>query len=271
MGISTIILTFNEEQNIGPCLDSLAWCDDVHVFDSFSTDRTVEVARSRRAQVHQRHFTNYAEQRNAALDICPLRHEWVLMLDADERVEPGFGTEMLTAVRDSDGIDAWRLRRKDFFMGRWLRHASLYPSWFVRLFRHAVVRYDSRAVHEYPVVRGGVDALHGHLLHDSFSKGQAAWWQKHLIYAELEAREMRTEGQDWLRLVRGVVAREPVVRRRALKAMSYRLPLRPELRFLYMYLLRRGLLDGAPGWHYCRLIRRYQAEIDRHYRRLRTS
>jgi hypothetical protein len=117
-------------------------------------------------------------------------------------------------------------------------------------------------VHEYPEVEGVTRELAGHLRHDNFSKGIADWWRRHLRYAELEAEEIRrtTRGDPvpWHELV----ARDPVRRRRALKRLSYELPLRPELRFLYMMVARGAVLDGPVGWEYCRMIAAYQRITD---------
>jgi glycosyltransferase involved in cell wall biosynthesis len=256
--ISVIVLTRDEEVNITDCLRSVAWSDDVVVFDSFSGDRTVELARAAGARVVQHAFDDYGRQRERALRTSSLKHPWVLMLDADERVEPALAEELRATIASSPAHDAFRMLRRDYFFGRWIRHATLYPSWFVRLLRHERVRYDERAVHEYPLVQGSVGALKGHLAHHSFNKGLGEWIAKHNRYAEAEAREalrsLGTGGIDWA----GLFASDPVRRRRALKGLSYRLPFRPTLRFWYMYGLRGGWLDGWAGLTYCRLLRLYE-------------
>jgi hypothetical protein len=195
----------------------------------------------------------------------------VLVVDADEQPDAELVAEVLAvAGRGDEGPVAYRMRRKDHFRGRWIKYSTLYPSWFVRFFRHDRVRYEPRAVHEYPAVDGPVGELRGHLLHDSFRKGFDDWWAKHVRYAALEAQEsvktLRTGGWDW----RGLFSvRDPVRRRRALKALSARLPFRPALRFLYMYLVRRGFLDGRAGLEYCRLIARYEQLIVRNVQEIR--
>lgn len=258
--ISVLVLTHNEEVNIQACLASVAWSDDVVVFDSFSTDRTCELARAAGARVVQHPFADYGSQREAARTQVAYKHPWLLMLDADERVEPELARE-LGALPAEGGPDAYRVRRKDHFMGRWIRRSTLYPSWFVRVLRHQRVRYEARSVHEYPLVEGPIGVLQGHLVHHNFSKGLTEWVARHNRYATLEAQEnarsLMTGDRDWA----GLCSLNPVRRRRALKLASLRLPFRPLLRFLYMYLLRGGCLDGRPGFWYCRLLAFYELLI----------
>lgn len=260
--ISVLILTYNEEANIRACLESVAWSDDVVVFDSHSTDRTCEIAESMGARVVRHPFENYGAQREAARTLGAFRHPWVLSLDADERPDAGLVEEIRGAVAAGpDGPVAYRMRRKDHFQGRWIRHSTLYPSWFVRLFQWERVHYEPRSVHEYPTVDGATGQLDGHLLHYSFNKGLADWWVKHVRYAEAEAREGRkslTRPVDWGGLW---ARRDPVRRRRSLKHLSARLPGRPLLRFGYGYLWRGGILDGLPGLHYCLMLAIYEYMI----------
>ncbi len=271
--ISTLILTLNEEVNLPKCLDSLSWCDDIVVFDSFSTDRTVDIARSRGARVFQHRFDNYGAQREAARTLVDYQYPWVLTVDADERVEPALIEEMRAiAAEDGRGHSAYRMRRKDHFMGRWIPHATLYPTWFVRLYRNESIWYSERTVHEHPEVKGTVGVLEGHLLHYSFNKGFADWLQKHKRYASLEAEEglrsLLENRVDW-----GGVSKlsDPRERRKFLKVLSYRMPCRPALRFFYMYLIRRGILDGIPGATYCTLLSLYEYLIVINMKQMRRS
>jgi glycosyltransferase involved in cell wall biosynthesis len=152
-GISVVILTRNEELNIADCLDSVAWSDDVHVFDSESTDRTATIARSRGAHVATRRFDSYAGQRNAALTTLHFKHEWVFVLDADERASGSLHTEMEAAILSaSPSVSAFRIRRLDYFLGRQLKHAQM-AAWYVRLLRRGHARY-TRAVNEVLEVDG---------------------------------------------------------------------------------------------------------------------
>jgi glycosyltransferase involved in cell wall biosynthesis len=255
MSISVLILTFNEEQNIAACLKSVAWSDDVLVVDSFSTDRTVELARRMGARVLQNRFVNFAEQRNFGLSHGGLKHEWVLHLDADELVPDELRDEMLAVVRHSEK-EAYRVALRSMFQGRWIKHASLYPWHQVRLGRRqglTFVQVGHGQRENLPADKIGT--LENDLLHNSFGKGFQAWWEKHNRYSTDEARHYVEQGIvepiDWPAILS---LSDPTRRHRALKQIFFRLPFRPTLRFLYMYLLKLGFLDGRPGLTYCRLI-----------------
>jgi glycosyltransferase involved in cell wall biosynthesis len=254
-----LILTYNEEANLPRCLESVSWSDDITVFDSFSTDRTVEIARQAGARVVQRHFDNERDQRTASLQL-PFKYPWVYNPDADEVTPPDLAREIVDVVSDNGRPEAaFRVRFKNMFMGRWIRHSSLYPTWIVRLFRPGCVQFE-RSINLTYVIDGEEGRLKGHLLHYSFNKGLDAWLDKHNRYSSAEAGELlATIQQDfcWSDLFRT----NAVIRRRALKELSFRLPARATLRFLYMYFFRRGFLDGLPGYHYCRLVSAYEHTV----------
>lgn len=259
MSVSVLILTLNEEQNLPKCLESVRWSDDIVVLDSFSTDRTVEIATSAGARVVQRKFDNWAAHQNWAVQNIPFKHPWVYYSDADEIVPPELRDE-INVLTDDSGIShvAYRVRYKNFFCDRWIRHCGIYPVWVLRLFRPEKVHWE-RLVNPVPVVQGSVGQLENHFHHFSFSKGYEAWFEKHNKYSSQEAAEgVKTiqEGfDDWAGLLSLVDGSR---RRRALKELSFRLPFRPTLRFLYMYFLRLGFLDGREGLTYCRLLSIYE-------------
>jgi glycosyltransferase involved in cell wall biosynthesis len=255
--ISVLILTLNEEKNLPRCLETVAWSDDVVVFDSYSTDRTVEIARNFGARIVQRRFDDERSHRTESLR-AGFKHPWVFNPDADEFATPELVREMCDAVaRDGNRVAAFRVRRMDMFMGRWIRHASLYPTWLVRLFRPESIHFE-RTINLRYLVNGPEGRLNGHLVHHSFNKGLEEWMHKHNRYSTCEAAEslksLSTDGLPWGALL----SADAVERRRALKELSSRLPARPTLRFLYMYLLRGGCLDGLAGYHYCRLVSLYE-------------
>lgn len=260
MSISILILTLNEELNLPTCLESVKWCNDIVVFDSFSTDKTVEIARAAGTRVVQRPFDNYGNQREAARSEVNYKYPWVLALDADEVPDPELIDEMVKiSAMPVSPVNAYRMRRKDFFMGQWIKHSTLYPSWFIRFYKPDCIRYEPRTVHEYPTVSGKVGELQGHLMHQSFNKGIIDWMRKHVRYAELEALENLQHTRSGLIDWKGLSAiQDPVRHRRTLKSISYRLPFRPTLRFLYMYIFRLGILDGFAGFTYCRLLAIYE-------------
>jgi len=186
-GVSVLILTLNEEINIGECLDSCRWSDDLVVFDSCSTDRTREIALSKGARVFQRPFDNYAAQRNAALSTVTYAHPWVLMVDADERVPADLAAEIADSVRSvNDRVVMFRMRRKDFFLGKWLKRSSGYPTWFGRLVVPGRVHVQREYNEEY-IADGDVAHLKTHLHHLPFNKGIDYWYQRHNRYSHIEA------------------------------------------------------------------------------------
>ena len=260
MSCSILILTLNEEQNLPACLESVAWSDDVVVLDSFSTDHTVDVAQAAGARVIRNRFVDFAAQRNHGLGKGELKHGWVLHLDADERVTPELRDEIVETIA-RPGKDAYRVASRMMFQGRWIRHASMYPAYQVRLGRRDKLRFvEVGHGQREDLAPDQVGTLREDLLHDSFSKGLSDWWDRHNRYSSREAEE------NLHRMASGerngnFLRRDPVLRRRALKEFSARLPCRPMLRFLYMYVLRRGFLDGVPGYHYCRLLAIYEYMI----------
>ena len=259
--ISVLILTRNEEQDLPGCLDSVAWCDDVHVFDSESTDRTAAIAKARGAHVTTRTFDGYARQRNAALQL-PFRYPWVLVLDADERPTPELSAEMQIAVQTaSAAIAAFRLQRRDFLWGTWLKHAQLTP-FYVRLLRPERVHYV-RDINEIVEVNGTIGELTAPLDHLAFSKGLSHWVTKHNLYSTKEA-ELLASG-DAIRgasVKQALFARNFHERRVAQKAIFYELPGRPLIKWIFMIFIRRAVLDGRAGITYATLQAFYEYLIE---------
>jgi len=257
--ISVLILTLNEEANLGRCLESVAWSDDIVVLDSFSTDNTVEIARAAGARVFQRKFDNEQNQRAYSIREIEFKYPWVHNPDADEVTPEELRDEMLAAVADaSRSAVAYRLRFKTIFMGKWIRFSSLYPTWVVRLFRPHCLTF-ARSVNLTYQVEGPEGRLQSHFLHYAFNNGLDAWFAKHNNYSHYEAVEtLRSLDRGFHRWADLLNFKEPPKRRRALKELSFRLPFRPTLRFLYMYIVRGGILDGWAGLAYCRLLAIYE-------------
>ncbi len=267
MAISVLILALNEEPNLQGCLESVAWSDDIVVFDSFSSDRTVEIAEAAGGRVIQRKFDNWSAHQNWAVQNISFKHPWVLYIDADERCDELLVRELQDIANSGEGCAAFAIRRKDYFMGRWLRRAQLYPTWITRVFRPERIRYE-RLVNPVAIVDGEIGRLSGHLIHHPFSNGIHHWYARHNNYSDMEA-------QDWLREVhsevhfRNVLSTDPAVRRRALKQIAHRLPMRPLLMYLYLVLVRRAFLDGMPGLCYAGMRATYEYMIDLKVRELR--
>ena len=259
--ISVLIPTKNEEQDLPGALASVSWSDDVHVFDSFSTDATVSIAEGLGAHVTQRVFDNYAAHRNAALNQSRFRHPWVLLMDADERCTPVLAEEVQrVAAKNDPEIAAYRIRRRDFFEGRWLRHAQISP-WYIRLVRPEQARY-TREINEVLEIAGTVGQLQSPLDHYPFSKGIGHWLRKHDVYSTMEARLIvEGAGLEHPSLRRALTARDFHERRLHQKALFYRLPGRPLLKWLYMVFARGAFLDGRQGLTYARLQAIYEYMI----------
>lgn len=260
--ISVLILTKNEAHDLPECLASIGWSDDVHVFDSFSTDDTVEIARTDGARVTQRVFDGYAAQRNAALHGLDYKYPWLLILDADERV-PAASAEVLGRFVEAApvGTAACRLRRRDFFLGTWLAHAQISP-YYIRLVRPAQVHYE-REINEVLKVDGNIQDLAAPFDHYPFSKGIQHWIEKHNKYSTMEAQHIiRTRRDNTpFSLPSAFLTRDFNVRRFHQKELFYRMPARPLLKWLYMMLARRAFLDGKAGVTYACLQAIYEYMI----------
>lgn len=257
--ISAIVLTFNEENILGKCLDALNFADELVVFDSFSTDETVSIAKKKGAQIFQRTFDNYSNQRNEALKKISKDARWVLMVDADEIVSDSLKKEILEAVKNED-VSMYRVRRMDFFQGKWLKYSSGYPTWFPRLFKNGDVEVQ-REINEEYFTKGKIAHLDEHLLHYPFNKGLTHWFNKHNIYSEMEAKLMLNEINEknsFLNLINS----SPVVRRKAQKRLSYKLPFRPYFVFLAFFVFKRGFLDGKAGFQFCKMRKIYETMIE---------
>jgi glycosyltransferase involved in cell wall biosynthesis len=267
--VSVLVLTLNEEINIGACLESLKWSSDIVVLDSHSTDATTALATQHGARVVRRSFDNWSAHQNWAVSNIEFRNPWVLYLDADERCDAELRDEVLARVRADAPESAFRVRRKDYYMGRWLRHAQVYPTWLVRLFRPQKIRYE-RLVNPVAVVDGPTGQLDAHIIHYPFSHGVAHWIARHNRYSDMEAIEaakVRTNGSA--APAASLRASDVNERRRALKDIFYRLPLRPFIKFAYCYGWRRGFLDGRAGLQYATLLAIYEYMIDCKYAELK--
>ena len=247
---SVLILTKNEEVNLPSCLESVAWCDDVVVLDSFSSDRTCEIAAERGARVFQRAFDDFGAQRNHALDHIEFRHRWVFHLDADERFNEALRAECEEAIR-ADQHSAFFVANRIIFLGRWIRHSSQYPYHQVRLVKLGEARF-AKAGHgqrEEGALRGAgyLDTPYDHF---NFSKGVSDWVERHNRYSSVEAIEAELLRGEALSAV-DLFSADSLTRKRALKRIHARLPARWVWKFLYLYVAKGGFLDGAPGFSYC--------------------
>jgi len=262
--MTIVIPTRNEERNLPETLQAIeGWAEEVFVLDSFSDDRTCELAREHGVTVVQHEFQNFSAQKNWALDNLPFRTEWIFFLDADERPTPALRAEVAGELgHPGRSIDGFYVGRQNVFMGKWIKHGGWYPNWNLRLFKHRLGRYEHRIVHEHVILRGRVGYLVHPLLHDDY-KGLERYFDRHNVYSSMEAVEV-------LRFLNGTGAEnlQPSIwrrgpeRRRVLKQLAYRyLPCRPLAKFLWMYFARAGFLDGRAGFRYCLLQTFYEYQV----------
>jgi glycosyltransferase involved in cell wall biosynthesis len=265
-----LILTFNEEINIKDCITSLKCCDKVIVFDSFSNDQTIKIAKQCGAMVFQRAFDNYASQRNAALNHVQKKYDWILMIDADERLTTELSLEIIKTISIKSNTNTlYRVRRKDQFMNKWIKKSSGYPTWFPRLFKNGKVTVK-RDINEEYTTNGDISNLQNHLIHYPFNKGLNWWFERHNKYSSLEAEVLTKEFQKQIPWSLSY-SKDPVERRKFQKQLLYRIPGRPLVIFFMLYVLRRGFMDGVAGYRYCKMRMIYEMMIDLKIKELKTS
>jgi glycosyltransferase involved in cell wall biosynthesis len=254
-GVSAVILTFNEARNIDACLQSLAgWTAEIVVVDSGSTDDTVTIARAHGATIVTHPFETHAKQWRWALDSLPLKTDWVLALDADQRVTPELRGAIVTALADPGraAVRGYFVNRRQIFRGRWIRHGGYYPKYLLKLFRRDAVSLDEAdLVDHHFLVDGAVATLAGDMIEDN--RNEAAifdWTAKHNRYAVLQARQEIAARAAAAPIAFDAVWGHPDERVRWLKQQWARLPLfvRPCLYVFYRYVLRLGFLDGREGF-----------------------
>jgi glycosyltransferase involved in cell wall biosynthesis len=266
--VSVLIPTRNEAANIEECLRSVAFADEVVVVDSRSTDGTAELAMRHGARVVEFEWDGaYPKKKNWALANIGFRHEWVLIVDADERVTIALADEIANRLGEP-GQDGFFINRRFYFMNGWLNHCGYYPSWNLRLFRHALGRYEMPAggeesgagdneVHEHVVLRGKTAYLQHHLLHYAYPTIDA-WVEKHNRYSSWEARLRDAPPQDRVSELPARPFGNELERKRWLKALAPKGLGRPIVRFLYHYVWRQGFRDGYRGFVFCRLMGWYE-------------
>jgi len=260
--VSVIVPIKNEAANLPRCLESISWADEIFVVDSNSTDGSPRIAEEFGAQVVQFEFNGtWPKKKNWALENLTFRNEWVFILDADEVLPAGAEAEFRAAIVSAGETAGFWINRRFMFMGKWLRHAY-YPNWNLRLFRHSLGRYEKltdvptasgdNEVHEHVVVEGPTGHLRCEIDHYAFPSVEV-FVEKHNRYSNWEARVAVAEEETGSELQSARVAQ-----RRRLKRLSQRLPFRPSLRFLYVYVWQRGFLDGREGYYFARLHAFYE-------------
>lgn len=236
--IAVIILTYNEEKNIEKCLKSVTgWTQEILIVDSYSTDKTLEIANKYSAVVIQHKFKNQADQFNWALDTLSIQSDWILKLDADEEILPELKEEIIKVLpKTSESITGFYIKRRVFFMNRWIRHGGYYPFWFLRLWRKGKGRSEERKMDEHIILsEGRTEKLKNDFI-DNNLNNLRHWIEKHKKYATREAEDVK-DGKHATNNKR---------------ILYYRLPpfLRVVFYFLYRYFFKLGFLDGVRGTMY---------------------
>ena len=266
--VSAVIPTKNEERNLTECLAALGFAAERIVLDSHSDDRTREIAEAAGARIVRRTFDVFSTHKNWALDTIDFAHDWILLVDGDERVTPALAAEIRDIVEahdpgDSEAPVAWYIPRRNFFEGRWIRHGGMYPDYQMRLLRRGRARYEDRIVHEHMVAEGPVGYCRNHFIHYD-SKGIERYFERHNHYTSLEAVEVhRLLEKGVVGALVGHLFGSAPQRRRALKNFAYRyMPARWLTLFLYMYVVRLGFLDGRIGFRYALIRAFHEYQID---------
>ncbi len=223
--LSVVTIALNEERNIVQCLESVRWADELIVVDSGSSDRTVELAKGFPARVMQLPWRGYGATKNDALQHAT--GDWILWLDADERVTPELAAEIRTKVQENDGTYAgYTVARRAYFLGKWIRHCGWYPSRVTRLFRRSSGKFTENKVHEQLLLEGPTGHLHNDLLHYT-DPNLYHYCEKFNRYTSLAAEDMHAAGERF---------------------SLYDVLVRPPFMFFKMFVLRRGFLDGMHGF-----------------------
>jgi len=255
---SIYILTYNEEIDIAACIESAMLSDDIIVVDSYSSDRTIEIAQRYPVRIVQHEFESHGRQRTWMLKELPTKHEWVYILEADERMTPQLFNECLQAI-ESQKFLAYYVAERVIFLGSWIRRSTQYPRYQMRLFRKDKVWFTDYGHTEREVCDDPAGFLQETYPHYTCSKGLSRWIDKHNRYSTDEAAETLHQLRKGSVNLRDLFfGHTEVDRRRALKDLSLRLPFRPLLRFIYMYFLLGGILDGPSGFAWCTLQAFYE-------------
>lgn len=263
LDVSVLIFTKNEEKNIADCIRSVKWADDIYVLDSYSNDQTVNIVKECGANVVQRVFDNYSAHKDWAFKNIPFKHQFLLILDADMRVTDELEEELTRLFGGENDAVGYYIPIKNYFNGKWLKHGGWYPNYHLKLFRRDKVHIENRLVHEHVIANGPIGYLKNDILHLDY-RGIEHFINRHNIYSSMEAVEINrmidNRAED-ISVKPNLFSRGPA-RRRFVKNLAYKyLPARPLFKFIWMYILKLGFLDGVIGFHYSLLHAFYDYQI----------
>jgi len=247
--ISVIILTYNEEKNIEACLQSVyGWVEEIFIVDSFSTDKTLEIARKYTNKIYQHPFENYSKQRNWAFENLPIKTEWIFNLDADHRITNELRDELIEIYSKEieKTITGFMISRRTIFMSRWIKYGGHYPVYHAVLFRKGMGFCERRLYDQHFVVSEKIiKVIKGDII-DIIADSISRFSERHLKWATFEAVEqlIGTGGE-----IESSISGNPIQKRRFLRNLYNRFPkfIRPFLYFIYRYFFRFGFLDGKEG------------------------
>jgi glycosyltransferase involved in cell wall biosynthesis len=270
--LSVFVPVRNEAANLRDCLVSVSFAKEIVVVDSESTDGTQAIAEAAGAKVVQFVWNGkFPRKKNWALQNVPWQHEWVLIVDADERITTELQVEIRQAICFS-GVDGFYLNRRFWFLDGWINHCGYFPSWNMRLFRHWLGRYEQveiddnflsgdNEVHEHVLLHGHAEYLDAPMEHYPYPD-TATFLEKHRRYAAWEAAvSKKLYERTREKILRATPFGTVVERKRWLKKVAMKAPFRPGLRFFYHYIWEQGFLDGYRGWMLCCLLARYEQMI----------
>lgn len=257
--ISAIILTFNEENDLPQCLESLDWTNQNFVLDSGSTDTTCEIAERMGAKVYHNEFRGFGQQRSWAIDHIPVKTDWILFIDADEVSTPEFASAAQTAVRTANSnVAGFYCCWKMMLYGKWLKYSDSFPKWQFRILKKGKARYrDAGHAMKESEIQGEIEFLYEPYLHYAFSKGWTFWFNRHNRYSSLEAKERLQTNYK----IQDMVSRNQSIRKEAIKQFMSRLPGWPFIRFAHSFFFKGGILEGIPGLLYSINISIYEYMI----------
>lgn len=241
--ISILIPAYNEEKYIEDCLKSTAWADEIIVIDSFSTDRTLEICKKYTNKITQHEYVNSAAQKNWALDNLSFSGDWILIVDADERIPEELKEEIIRRIKKEE-FTGYYFPRKNYFLGKWIKYGHFYPDWSIKLLKKGAAKFEDKCVHAETIVAGEVGYMKNPLIHypwDSISDyvqhmNQFTTWRAQDIYKS-QSGELEVNLVSY-----------PRVTRPFLKFVWRHLPAKPFFRFVWFYFFKLGFLDGYHGF-----------------------
>jgi len=261
MNITALIITKDEAVNIADCVRSLSWIPDIVILDSFSQDDTIKIAKSLRPdiRVYEHKFSTPAQQYNWGIQNTEIQNKWILIIDADERCSDALAVEIQQKTAEYPGYAGFYLSNKNYFMGKPITHASMFPSWQFRLVNKGKGRLVEFGHGSKVITEGTVGYIYEPINHFSFNKGISAWIDKHNRYSSWEAEAI---AQNTLKATFSwEIFKDRNARKIFFRGILANIPLRPLVLFFFRYIIRAGFLDGKAGFLYCILMATYEFQI----------